>query len=119
MKTYLNSIIVSFILVFVLSNVSDAQIPGTLDSTFNSTGIFSYDFGFHDNLNDVMVQPDQKIVCTGVALSTSYTGELKVVRLNKDGSFDNTFATDGVFTYVITNETYAYESYLQSDGKIV
>lgn len=94
-------------------------MPGTPDSTFNLNGIYQYDFGFQDNLTDVKIQPDQKIVCTGVALNTSFMGALKVVRLNTNGSLDSTFATNGIFTYVITSETYGVESYVRSDGKII
>jgi hypothetical protein len=46
-----------------------AQVPGTLDSTFNGNGKMAYDYGFQDNLTDVKVQPvDQKIVVVGTAI---------------------------------------------------
>ncbi len=95
------------------------QSAGTLDSTFNGDGIFTHDFGFHANLNDVTLQPDQKIICTGVALTPAFSSVVKVVRLKIDGTPDSTFATNGVYSLFLGNETHAYESYVQDDGKII
>ena|GEM_PF-5850097 len=53
------------VLCTIISFVSSAQSAGTLDSSFNGNGIYTHDFGFHDNLNDVTVQPDGKIVSQG------------------------------------------------------
>lgn len=103
----------------LISLAAAAQTAGTLDSTFNSNGIYTYDFGFHDNLKDVKIQPDQKIVCTGVALTPSFAGELRVLRLNPDGTPDNTFGTNGVYSLLIGNECYGYESFVRADGKII
>lgn len=98
---------------------SYAQNAGVLDSTFNTNGIYTHDFGFHDNLNDITVQPNQKIICTGVALTPAFAAELKVLRLKTDGTPDSSFATNGVYSMLIGNETYGYESYVQPDGKII
>lgn len=106
-------------LCILISFAVTAQTAGSLDSTFNSNGIYTYDFGFHDNLNDVTVQPDGKIVCTGVALNAGFAGVLKVMRLNIDGTPDNTFGINSVFSILIGNETYGYESFVQPDGKII
>jgi uncharacterized delta-60 repeat protein len=96
-----------------------SQSAGSLDSSFNIVGFYQHDFGFNDNPNDVKIQSDQKVVCTGVALSNNYTGVLKVVRLKTDGTPDSTFGTNGIFSFLITYETYGYESYIRNDGKII
>jgi uncharacterized delta-60 repeat protein len=96
-----------------------AQLPGTLDSTFNGIGFNTHDFGFQDNLNDVKVLPNQQILCTGVALSNVYTGELKVLRYNPNGMLDNGFGNGGVFSFLTTTETYGFDSYRLSNGKII
>ena len=105
---------------FLILKSASAQSPGDLDDTFSSIGIYTYDFGFHDNLSDVKIQPnDQKIVCTGTALSPGFTGELKVLRFNTDGTPDSSFGTNGVFSFLITSETYGFDSYIRQDGKII
>jgi uncharacterized delta-60 repeat protein len=103
----------------VFYTINFAQTAGTLDSTFNGTGIYTHDFGFQDNLNDVTMQPDQKVICTGVKLTPAFSGELMVLRLNADGTPDSSFAANGVYSLLVGNETYGYESYVQPDGKIL
>lgn len=96
-----------------------AQAPGTLDITFNNDGIYTIDFGNNDNMNDVKIQPNQQIVCTGVALSSAYTGTLKVFRLNPNGTLDNGFGVNGVFSFLTGTETYGFESQILDNGKIL
>jgi uncharacterized delta-60 repeat protein len=96
-----------------------AQTAGTLDPTFSDDGQYTLNFGFTDNLNDVTIQNDQKILLTGVALNSSYTGVLKVIRLLPNGSLDTSFGINGVFSFLTTTETYGFESYALSNGKII
>jgi uncharacterized delta-60 repeat protein len=92
---------------------------GMLDTDFNTTGYFSYDFGNNDIIQDVMVQEDQKIVCTGIRLSSGFTSELVVMRLNPDGTLDNSFSDDGIFTFVDGPEAYGVECAQTADGKLI
>jgi uncharacterized delta-60 repeat protein len=117
MKTKHLILVSYFLITLVIKGFS--QQNGMLDSSFNSTGIYTFDFGFHDILNDVKVQSDQKIVVTGVSLNTQFAGELKVLRFLPNGDRDSAFANNGVFSIVLTNETYGIESQVRSDGKIV
>ncbi|OWY20744.1 T9SS C-terminal target domain-containing protein [Sphingobacteriales bacterium UPWRP_1] len=107
-----------FLLGFTRNNAA-AQPAGSLDPSFNNTGYYIHDFGFQDNLNQIVLQPDQKILATGVALTASFTGELKVLRLNTNGTPDMSFGTNGVFAYAGSGETYGYALALTADGKII
>lgn len=107
-----------FAIIF-LFEPSSAQQAGTLDSSFNQTGIYMHDFGFHDNLNDVQIQPDQKIMLTGVAITPAFAGVLKVMRLKTDGTPDSSFAVNGVYSLLVGNESYGYKSAITQDGKII
>jgi len=108
------------IMQFLLALTAAAQVPGTLDTTFNGTGKFIHDYGFQDNLSDVKVQPsDQKIVITGTAITTSFSGKLLVARLTTDGVFDTTFNGTGSLIIPDFNESYGYECQIKSDGKIL
>ena len=66
---------------------------------------------------DVALQTDGKIVMSGYTWE-NVTGDVFVIRLNTDGSLDNTFGTDGVA--LVSNSTDVTESIaVQSDGKIL
>lgn len=68
--------------------------------------------------NDVALQSDGKIVIVGyyTEMGISYFG---LARLNSDGTFDNTFSSDGLQTTLIENNCRAYSVLIQPDGKIL
>ena len=62
---------------------------GSLDTTFNGTGKWTYNLGSDEHVNAVAIQPDGKIVLAG-----SWDGgsaDIVVMRLNPNGTFDTTF----------------------------
>ena len=94
---------------------------GSLDTTFDGDGKLSV--GFFDNIDDyatsVVIQPDGKIIVAGYLLNGSFT-VYAIVRLNQDGSFDNSFDGDGkVFTDVGIDMDFGNSVALQPDGKII
>lgn len=95
-----------------------AQV-GSLDPTFATAGQYVQDFGAQDNLTKVRVQDDGKIVAVGTALSPGFAGQLLVIRLNPDGTLDNTFNGTGTLVITAFNESYAYDLFFQPDDKIV
>lgn len=93
---------------------------GSLDAAFANAGKYVQDFGAQDNLTKVRVQPaDQKLVAVGTALTQAFSGQLLVVRLNPDGTLDNTFNGTGTLVITAFNESYAYDLFFQADGRIV
>ena len=107
-------------LIFAFAINTSAQIPGMVDSSFNGNGKVIYDFGFHENLTDVKVQPfDQKVVTVGTALTPSFSGKLLAIRLLPNGAFDTTFNDSGIVIIPNFNESYAYETIIKDDGKIL
>ncbi len=71
---------------------------GYLDSTFNGTGKKQFDIGPLDNeVHGVAVAPDGKIVVVGSYISypNNESGPAYAVRINPDGTFDNSFDGDG------------------------
>jgi uncharacterized delta-60 repeat protein len=93
---------------------------GTLDTTFGINGLAQtvtstgYDFA-----NNQIIQPDGKILTIG-------TGEgITLVRLNTDGSLDNTFNPNAIEPGIVNNTFDGYNTrrgfslLLQPNGKIV
>lgn len=64
---------------------------GTLDGSFGDGGVVVGDFGGHDSIVAVVLQPDRKIV----AVSDGNRGSL-VLRFNPDGSADTSFGWAGI-----------------------
>lgn len=97
---------------------------GTLDSSFGIGGKVAFNFGIdHDIATTLGIQSDGKIVLGGHTYITSnprLAYDFAVVRLNTDGSFDNTYGNNGVTTTQIVDEAnYANGLVIQADDKVV
>jgi len=99
------------------------NMNGTLDSTFNGTGVVKYDADYAF-ATDVAIQKDGKIVVAGMRLNDGGTAyDLMLLRYNTNGSLDTGFGTNGVVIY-LSDQWYNYRLTLnklaiQEDGKIV
>jgi uncharacterized delta-60 repeat protein len=69
---------------------------GTPDPTFGVNGLAEVQIGSEGIANAVAVEPDGKILLSGVALIDH--NEFAAVRLNPDGTLDPTFGSSGVTT---------------------
>ncbi len=61
--------------------------PGSLDTSFNTSG------GAGGTVSEILIQPDGKIVAVGAFSSFGGQFANNVVRLNSNGSIDNSFST--------------------------
>jgi uncharacterized delta-60 repeat protein len=94
---------------------------GTLDSTFSDDGKVITNFTAGDDWAwDVALQPDGKIVVSGVAGRSRSDKRIALVRYEANGSLDTTFSADG---RVLKNLTPGWDDAsgvsIQADGKIV
>jgi uncharacterized delta-60 repeat protein len=87
---------------------------GNPDINFNGTGFIEHRTGTSTSEKDegagesVVLQPDGKIVTCG--FSTSFTGEnASIIRVNSNGTIDNTFSNDGVWVSAFPNEDRFYD----------
>jgi uncharacterized delta-60 repeat protein len=89
---------------------------GTPDPLFGSGGHVTVDLGSYDYIYCLALQPDGRIVAAGAGGDPR--GE-HVIRLNTDGSRDQSFGTNGT-VYPVLPATGSYNMVLvQPDGKIV
>ncbi len=92
---------------------------GSLDTSFDNDGKVTTDFGnFDDEIGDIAIQADGKIVAAGYA-EISGGAQFALVRYNIDGSLDATFDGDGKVTTPFGNDGGAFGVVIQSNGKIV
>ncbi|MCD9187049.1 MAG: FG-GAP-like repeat-containing protein [Pyrinomonadaceae bacterium] len=100
---------------------------GTLDTSFgNGNGYVNFAFGQESQFNDVIIQPDGKIVAVGFVRfgpNNSANVRFLIVRFNADGSFDTSFGGGNGAVYAGETDTGTYQVgtsvALQSDGKII
>ncbi len=116
------------ITVGYISNPSDKAIimryteNGQIDNTFGNNGFIILDVpnGSISNARDTDIQPDGKIVVTGVAIdniSGSYKGF--VTRINTDGTVDNDFGENGYFIADMgAGHDFAVNLHVHTDDKI-
>lgn len=70
---------------------------GSLDTTFNETGIVITDnSAFNDFANSVIVQPDGKIVIGGLSSDAAALDSFELVRYESDGTLDISFGDMGI-----------------------
>ncbi len=93
---------------------------GTLDNTFGYSGYLTIDIQNDDFANAILLQSDGKILIAGMTKMGTWIQDFCLIRLNSNGTLDNTFGTSGI---VITNVGSIYESAnaiaIQSDSKIM
>jgi len=94
---------------------------GTLDNTFGTGGSTTVSVSTRDDYaSGVTIQPDGKIIVVGITmLEFNYT-DFAVVRLNQNGTPDETFGNAGLTTTSTSGSyEYATDVIVQSDYKIV
>lgn len=84
------------------------NIDGSLDTSFTTA------LGFNSAVRTIVIQPDGKILAAGMFTNYNGTNRIGIIRLNTDGSVDNSFVVGSGF-YGGDVNTLA----LQSDGKIL
>lgn len=98
---------------------------GVLDPTFGIDGVSeSLDIKVGDDVTDLLIQPDGKILVAGFArdsVSSTTGADYLLIRYNADGTLDTSFDNDG---YVVTegsnsSRDQGYSVVLQADGKIL
>jgi len=118
-KTQLCSVMIFALLFCVVAYSTNAQIPGTLDSTFNSVGfatnVLTPGAALGSNGTSVAIQSDGKIVAAGVSMNNN----LLLVRYNSNGTIDNNFGVNGIVETDFGSIEEVGDIVLQPDGKIV
>jgi len=95
---------------------------GSIDPTFGDNGKTTINFnGYNDFGRNAVLQPDGKILIAGAAKNNNGNSSIALLRLNGDGTLDNTFGTGGKTTLTISGVADDYaESVVQlTNGKIL
>lgn len=90
---------------------------GQPDNTFSGDGFFTNNFM---NANTAVAQPDGKILVGGNEYNIE-RDQIRIMRLNENGSFDNSFSGDGkiIMNLIPNSSEQIFDLELQADGKIL
>lgn len=113
--------------IIVVGGVNNGQIgqivirlnanDGFADPTFGTNGYTIIPYTNSSFLYDVAIQSDGKIVAVGLTSESDI--DITVVRLNSDGSMDNSFSFDGKVQTDVANSDWAQGIALDPNGKII
>jgi uncharacterized delta-60 repeat protein len=93
---------------------------GNLDRTFGINGLVVTDFpGMGENLSDIEVQSDGKIIAAGISGTTTKDTDILLARYNDDGSLDTSFGTDGIVLSDLGDYEETKALLIQADGKML
>lgn len=93
---------------------------GTLDTTFDGDGIVTTDFGGDDELSELKLQSDGRILAVGKNETGPADSRFALARYHSNGSLDSTFDADGKVTTAFAGGYARGRGLaLQADGKIV
>jgi uncharacterized delta-60 repeat protein len=99
--------------------VTRLDANGQLDASFGTNGKVLVDVqGENDEARAIQVQHDGKILIAGLS-STATVGAALALRLNTDGSLDNSFGTSGHVLCTFTGVAYFSSCLVMNDGSIV
>ncbi len=106
----------------VIGTVRRCNPDGSLDNAYGNNGYVQVTIDMTKNLdlNAGVIQPDGKLLVTGHYGAATESG-FPVIRLNTDGSFDNSFSGDGIYVKLLgnsVNDAMAESIAVDSNGKI-
>lgn len=97
------------------------KADGTLDNTFSSDGKANITVADSGSFaSDLAIQIDGRIVLAGSTIVGDTGFQCAVIRLNTDGTLDNTFSGDGKLNHgILSGDNLLDGLVLQPDGKIL
>ena len=102
--------------------IARLNLDGSFDTTFGNAGFATATLAGNSSAEDMIIQPDGKIVVVGAAAIETSDSQLVVARFNQDGTLDSTFASSGLFTFDWNHQEtsdHAHAVGLLPNGKII
>ncbi len=120
MKTTLGFVLTVVIVLISIQNVFSQA--GQLDNTFGVDGIAMYDLSgeLHETIWDMEIMQDSTILlCGTVNVGNVGITDGFLLKLAIDGSIDESWGNNGMITFDLGEDTYAYKMEVLPDDKIL
>lgn len=112
----MKKIIYILFLFLIHGKYSFSQVPGDLDFSFGTNGKILHPSSIYtDGIQNIAMQGDGKILAVGSKNNLKYF----VMRLNPDGTIDNTFGQGGIIEDSLLGEAYGHDVKVDALGKIL
>jgi len=122
MKKLQTTAILFCLALFGITGYTQAQQPGTIDSSFATNGVLKLipnPFGT-DVANDLYVLPNDKVLLAGITDVGGFMWDACVYRIMPNGTVDSTFGTNGLTVFDIGGgEDYTQAMAVLPNGKII
>jgi uncharacterized delta-60 repeat protein len=94
---------------------------GNIDSTFGTNGLAMPEPGFSEEINDMVLQPDGKIIVAGTIANDMPVGaeSFMLARFTSNGTLDTGFGASGITTTSVNISSEIVDIALLPDGKII
>ena len=95
---------------------------GSVDDTFGTSGKILINFNnFNDFGRNAILQSDDKMIIAGGAFESVFNSSIALVRINTNGTLDETFGTGGKATMNVNSEEndYTEDMAILTNGKIL
>ncbi|HVX28542.1 MAG TPA: T9SS type A sorting domain-containing protein [Parafilimonas sp.] len=93
---------------------------GKPDNSFGTNGLITTRVSPYDGSDNLVVQPNGKIVVCGFLQSANFVDDLfSVYRFNANGTLDSSFNDTGINSTRITGLDFTYDVSLQPSGRII
>jgi uncharacterized delta-60 repeat protein len=99
--------------------IARLNTDGSLDNSFDPGNGFVSTTAAQARIHKLIIQPDGKILACGQFEEFNNTNRIIVVRLNANGSIDNSFDAGNNFQLIFGFHGEAWDMKLQPDGKIL
>ncbi|MEZ4958539.1 MAG: delta-60 repeat domain-containing protein [Saprospiraceae bacterium] len=92
---------------------------GTLDSSFGTGGVIMLDFPEPTKCQAIAPGPGDKLYIAATQSDNNVMWRIAAMRLNADGSFDNSFGTNGISSLDFTSTGWVQDLKVRPDGGMV
>jgi uncharacterized delta-60 repeat protein len=107
--------ILKSLLIRVVGGSGPSPVPGTLDTTFNTTGYVIQSIGYKSEFYSGAIQSDGNIVAGGYALGP-LGRQITLARYTNTGALDTTYGTNGISLTALGSNAAVHSVNLQSSG---